>query len=107
MKDIPPITDTRPDAAAREWFTRLGTYCAAVDYASAEAICAADIVSFGTKADIVKDLKPLRKNQWEGIWPNIADFRIDLDSIHTGGSGDDAHMYFWHSMPCATLARVH
>jgi ketosteroid isomerase-like protein len=43
------------------------------------------VVSFGTRADIVSGLDYLQQNQWEGIWPNIQDFKINLDSIHAGG----------------------
>ncbi len=85
------IATPDPHAAAREWFERLGECCAAIDYASARAIFAPDVVSFGTKADIVKGLDLLQRNQWEGIWPNIRDFTIDLASIHSGG--DERHAW--------------
>lgn len=81
-----PITTLDPKAAAAEWFARLGQYCAAVDYDSAHAIFAQDVVSFGTRADIVSGLGPLQKNQWEGIWPNIENFEINSYSIHAGGN---------------------
>ena len=80
-----PITTNDPVAAVRDWFAELGRCCAAVDYDSAEAIFAPDVVSFGTRADVVSGLSTLRRNQWEGIWPNIADFRIQLDSVRSGG----------------------
>ncbi len=86
-----PITTDDPVAAARDWFAELGRCCAAVDYDSAEAIFAPDVVSFGTRADVVSGLGPLRRNQWEGIWPNIADFRVQLDSVRSGG--DDRHAW--------------
>ena len=56
MKDIPPITDPDAAAAVREWFARLSRYCASVDYAATQAIFAPDVVSFGTKARIVRQL---------------------------------------------------
>ena len=78
---------TNPDAngAIAEWFEKLGKYCASVDYESARAIFAEDVLSFGTRADIVSGLAPLQLNQWEGIWPNIQDFKINLETIHSGG----------------------
>jgi ketosteroid isomerase-like protein len=82
---IDTIIVADPVAAVREWFRRLGEYCAAVDYASARALFAADVVSFGTKAKIVAGLDFLQANQWEGIWPNIQDFQIELETIHAGG----------------------
>jgi ketosteroid isomerase-like protein len=45
------------------------------------------VASFGTRADIVTGLDRLQRNQWEGIWPNIAGFRVDLDSVRGGGNG--------------------
>jgi ketosteroid isomerase-like protein len=86
-----PITIAGPIAAVQEWFARLSQYCATVDYASARLIFAPDVVSFGTKAKIVAGLDALQAHQWEGIWPNILDFRIELDTIHAGG--DDT--YAW------------
>ena len=83
---------TTPDAkdAVREWFGLLGRYCAAVDYESTHAIFAPDVMSFGTRARIVAGLEPLQTNQWEGIWPNIKDFQIEMETIHGGGAGDQA-----------------
>ena len=46
---------------------------------------APDVVSFGTKSLIDTGLDAVQKNQWEGVWPNIRDFRFDLDSIRSGG----------------------
>ncbi len=80
-----PITAADPKAAVTEWFARLGRYCASVDYDSTRAIFAPDVISFGTRADIVSGLDHLQKNQWEGIWPNIQNFKIELDSIYAGG----------------------
>ncbi len=91
MAKVALITTPDPRAAVREWFERLGKCCAAVDYASARAIFAPDVVSFGTKADIVSGPDLLQKDQWEGIWPNIRDFEIDLGSIHSGG--DERHAW--------------
>lgn len=85
-----PITVDNPRQATREWFARLSEYCAAVDYESAREIFADDVASFGTKADIVSGLDPLQKNQWEGIWPNIEGFKIDLDSVRSGGNSSVA-----------------
>jgi ketosteroid isomerase-like protein len=79
------ITAADPKAAVAEWFRRLDKNCAAVDYAATRPIFADDVVSFGTRADIVSGLDLLQLNQWEGIWPNIEDFKINLDNIHAGG----------------------
>ena len=74
-----------PKAAVTEWFKRLSRNCAAVDYDSTRQIFADDVVSFGTKADVVSGLDYLQRNQWSGIWPFIRDFKIDLSTIHAEG----------------------
>ena len=79
------ITAADPKAAVAEWFRRLDKNCAAVDYAAPRPIFADDVVFFGTRADIVSGLDLLQLNQWEGIWPNIEDFKINLDNIHADG----------------------
>ena len=83
--ESPIITNSDANVAIVEWFEKLGKYCASVDYDSARAIFAEDVLSFGTMADIVSGLEPLQLNQWEGIWPNIQDFEINMDTIHSGG----------------------
>lgn len=80
------VTTSDPHAAVREWFGRLGRHCADVDYESARGIFAPDVISFGTRADIVSGLDALERNQWESIWPNISDFRINLETICSGGN---------------------
>lgn len=85
-----PITVPGAPEAVQAWFALLGKFCAATDYDAAEAIFARDVVSFGTRADIVSGLDNLRRNQWEGIWGNIADFRIVPESVQGFGQGDIA-----------------
>ena len=85
------ITTADPEKAIVEWFEVLGKSCASVDYGSARPIFAEDVLSFGTRADIVSGLDPLQKNQWEGIWPNIRDFKINIGTIHSGG--DEHHAW--------------
>ena len=85
-----PITTDDPLVAVRSWFGLMSRFCAVVDYDGAEAIFAPDVVSFGTKAAIVTGLAELRRNQWEGIWPNIRDFVIDVANARGGGDEGSA-----------------
>ena len=84
------VTTTDPIDAVREWFALMERCCAGVDYDGAESIFADDVVSFGTAMDIVRGRKALREGQWESIWGNISNFKMDLDNVHAGGSGDQA-----------------
>ena len=85
------ITTTDPHAAIREWFERLGRCCDSVDYESARAIFADDVVAFGTNMEIESGLDSLQRSQWEGVWPNIEGFRFDLDEIRS--KGDPGHAW--------------
>ena len=97
-KVTPPITTTDPAEAVEQWFTLLSGYCASVDYDSAEDIVAEDVASFGTATDIVSGRTPLRQGQWESIWGNITDFKMDLDNVYARGSDDQAWgMVTWTS----------
>lgn len=94
----PPITTTDPAEAVEQWFTLLAGYCASVDYDSAESIVAEDVASFGTATDIVTGRTALRQGQWESIWGNITDFKMDLDNVYARGSSDQAWgMVTWTS----------
>jgi ketosteroid isomerase-like protein len=89
--NVTSITTPDPKEAMRQWFALLERSCSSVDYEAARRIFADDVVSFGTRMDIASGLDALQKNQWEGIWPNIRNFKIDLDNIHT--SGDEGHAW--------------
>ena len=86
----PPVKTLYPIEAVKEWFALMEHYCAAVDYDGAEGIFAEDVVSFGTTMDIVRGRKALREGQWESIWGNISNFKMDLDNIHAEGGEDRA-----------------
>ena len=98
MSQVTPPATTDPEEAVRQWFTLLSAYCASEDYDAAESIVAEDIASFGTAMDIVTGGRALREGQWESIWGNITDFKMDLDNVHARGSGDQAWgMVTWTS----------
>lgn len=76
------------EQAIREWFQTLERCVRQVDYQTARQTFAPDVLSFGTRADVVAGLDALVANQWSGIWPNIRDFTINLDQLHWGTSAD-------------------
>lgn len=95
-----PIIASNGMLALKEFFSRMGDYCAAVDFDSTEILFAADVVSFGTKATIVSGLANLRKQQWEHIWPNIKEFKMQIDQMHGTCNGDIA----WGMLPWTSQA---
>ena len=84
------VTTDRPIDAVKQWFALMERYCASVDYDAAERIFADDVVSFGTAMDIVRGRKALRQGQWESIWGNISNFKMDLANVHAAGGGSQA-----------------
>lgn len=72
----------------REWFQILERSVRQVDYQTMRQYFAPDVLSFGTRADVVSGLDVLVANQWSGIWPNIRDFTINFEQLHWGASGD-------------------
>ena len=90
QSDTPPVTTDDPIEAVRQWFGLMESYCASVDYDGAERIFADDVVSFGTAMDIVRGRKALRQGQWESIWGNISNFKMDLENVHAEGDSNQA-----------------
>jgi ketosteroid isomerase-like protein len=79
-----------PGQAIREWFRVLERCVRQVDYHTMRRHFAPDVLSFGTRADVVAGLDALVANQWSGIWPHIREFTIDFEQFHWGASGDQA-----------------
>lgn len=84
----PGITTEEPIQAVEEWLDVFGSYVAAESYAPAREMVAEDVVSFGTKADLVEGLDYLVEQQWKGIWPKIQNFTFE--EVHAWGTADRA-----------------
>lgn len=83
------MMDANPPGRAEVegWFRTLERCVREVDYGSARSIFAADVVAFGTRADVVAGRDNLQANQWSGVWPTIRDFTFELAQLHWGWSG--------------------
>ena len=94
-------TDTaaRLKAEIGAWFSTLERCVRAVDYTTARGIFAPDVVSFGTRADLVSGLDSLQENQWSGVWPMIDGFTFDLGQLVTGADGGLA----WGAVPWTSM----
>jgi ketosteroid isomerase-like protein len=76
------------DGAIRAWFEALQRCVAAVDYDSARSLFVDDAIGFGTRAHLAVGRGALEASQWAAIWPNIRDFRFNLDQLRSGADGD-------------------
>jgi ketosteroid isomerase-like protein len=86
MNDAPKELD---QSDVETWFQTLQRCVRAVDYAAARPIFAAEVIGFGTYAEVVTGLDRLQANQWSNVWPKIRDFTFDLSQLHWGWSGDE------------------
>ena len=89
------LPDGETVAAIGEWFATLQRCVRAVDYETARGIFAPEVVSFGTRAEMVRGLDSLQAQQWSGVWPVIEDFTFDLEQLHAAADGEVA----WAAVP--------
>jgi catechol 2,3-dioxygenase-like lactoylglutathione lyase family enzyme len=92
----------RGDAIAplRAW---LGDFQAAVrarDYARGRALCAHDIVVFGTIVEFARGIDEVVANQWQLAWPDFHEFTLRADAAVGALDGRQG----WIAVPWHTLA---
>jgi catechol 2,3-dioxygenase-like lactoylglutathione lyase family enzyme/ketosteroid isomerase-like protein len=73
-----------PIAPLRDWLRELQAAVRAVDYDRGRALCAPDLVAFGSVAEFVRGLDRVVAEQWQRVWPNIRDFTIRVDEALGG-----------------------
>ena len=86
-------------APLRAWLTAFAERVRAVDFAGGKAMCAPDMLAFGTFARMVENIDDVMAAQWYKIWPTIKNFTIRVDEARGGISGDTA----WVAAPWDSL----
>jgi ketosteroid isomerase-like protein len=86
MKRLPVAPEDHRTIA--DWFARWGDLVANVDFRHAREMFMEDIVSFGSKVEMVVSREALEAQQWRAIWPSIEDYRYDLDTLEVVVSPD-------------------
>lgn len=74
--------------SVRDWFARLGTCVAAMDFHTARGLFDDNVVGFGTYKDMVRGIDAFEAGQWRNIWPTIEGFTFNLDSLEVMFSPD-------------------
>lgn len=93
------MTHEQVGEALQTWLDEFAAHVRAGDYDGARPMIAEDIVSFGTKANMVEGRESLITNQWKHIWPTISGFTFDFDTLHWQTAGDIAWcVVTWHSL---------
>jgi len=72
----------------REWLRRWQACVRAVDFAGGRALCAPDMIAFGTVAHFVEGLDAVEAQQWRRVWPGIRDFTVRVDEARGAVVGD-------------------
>ena len=83
----------------RDWLTTFQGHVRAVDFEAGKAMCAPDMLAFGTYAEMVRDLDRVIEAQWKNIWPDIRDFTIKVAEAHGAVLGNTA----WVAAPWDSL----
>ncbi|MBM4441366.1 MAG: nuclear transport factor 2 family protein [Candidatus Rokubacteria bacterium] len=79
-----------PLAPIRAWLVDWHTAVRNQDFAAGRAMCAPDMVAFGTVAPFVTGIDEIMKAQWSHVWPNITGFTIDAANARGEILGDRA-----------------
>jgi catechol 2,3-dioxygenase-like lactoylglutathione lyase family enzyme/ketosteroid isomerase-like protein len=79
--------DRDPLEPLRAWLTQWQECVRAVDYGAGRALCAPELVAFGTRAAVAHGLDEVVDLQWREVWPRIRDFTVRLDEAIGGVAG--------------------
>jgi ketosteroid isomerase-like protein len=63
-------------APLRDWLRRWQACVRAVDFESGRAMCAPEIVAFGTVVPMAEGIEDVMAGQWHKVWANIREFTV-------------------------------
>ena len=84
----PIAGDTDPIAPLRTWLREWQARVQAQDFAGGRALCAPEMIAFGTRAEMVEGLDDVVEQQWSHVWPRIRAFTVHAESARGGIDGD-------------------
>jgi len=90
------ISNERLDAGAddlaplRAWLRDWQARVRARDFAGGRALCAPELLAFGTRAEMVEGVDKVAEDQWRPVWPRIRDFTVRVDEARGAIVGDHA-----------------
>lgn len=80
--------EDRSQSSVAEWVMAWGAEVAAADIRAGRQRFDADLVAFGTHADVVVGREAVEAGQWSQIWPAIEDFAFVIDDLRAQISPD-------------------
>jgi catechol 2,3-dioxygenase-like lactoylglutathione lyase family enzyme/ketosteroid isomerase-like protein len=90
LVEIANQRDPGGDAIAplRAWLRDWQARVQAGDFAGGRALCAPELLAFGTRAEIAEGLDDVVERQWRHVWPRIRSFTVRADEARGGIDGD-------------------
>jgi len=83
----------------RDWLREWQACVRAADFEGGRALCAPELLAFGTRAEIADGLDAVVENQWRHVWPAIRDFTVRIAEARGVIAGDSA----WVAAPWDSL----
>ncbi len=72
----------------RRWLEDFSAAVRNVDYPAGREMFAEDVLSFGTRNNILIGLEQLERWQWRRVWGGTREFRFDFDTLRCDIDGD-------------------
>lgn len=86
MKRLPVLDEDRRAIAA--FFTRWGTLVGDVNFKQARGLYTDDVIAFGSLGKMMASRDALEAEQWRAVWPTLAGYTHDLDTLEVVVSPD-------------------
>lgn len=75
-------------APLRAWLAEWQAAVRAGDFARGRALCAPELLAFGTRAEMVAGVDQVAEQQWHHVWPRIREFTVRVDEARGAIVGD-------------------
>lgn len=82
------VPEGDPIAPLRDWLRAWQERVRAGDFAGGRALCAPELLAFGTRADLVEGVERVEAEQWRRVWNDIRDFTVRVEEARGGIHGD-------------------
>jgi ketosteroid isomerase-like protein len=74
-----------PLTVATAWLGDFESRVRAQDFEGGRALFETSVVGYGSRVAQADGLDPLVRDQWKRVWPNIEDYRFDLERLRVFG----------------------
>jgi ketosteroid isomerase-like protein len=86
MRRLPVLDEDRRSIA--DFFAHWGTLVGDVNFKQARGLYTDDVIAFGSLGKMMVSRDALEAEQWRAVWPTLADYTHDLDTLEVVVSPD-------------------